>query len=311
MPPETKVTNDGKDDLTRLLEKYQEDPKAFAKAYHELETKLTSQGQELGKLRKAHEKLEPVAKTAEQWKPIVEWYNANYPRIQQMFQANGTGANASNGTTQAQAQQVQQSQQVQQAAYQQAQASIPGFDWMTPQEQQRLTQGIAQNITQQVLAPWTQNFAKSVESWADTQKKQMYDNMTRQQQASMDVLWRTFERLVPKEKLDEARAFHTEALKYADPTKINPMDLANETLSERTKRAQLEEELKTLKAEKEARDKAATPSLGSQSSGSLFTKPSGAQPAGTTQDDRFARVMDTVTKEVGADAIRDTFPALR
>lgn len=302
--------DDAKDELKRLAEKYSEDPQAFAKGYAELERKLSEQGKELGTLRKQAEKAQEAADNAKQWKPIVDWYNANYPAIQQMFSQAKNGQNQTQHVQQAQ--QMQQSQQVQQAAVQQAQATIPGFDWMTPQEQTRLVNGIAQDITQRILAPWTQTFAKNVESWAETQKKQMFDQFNKQQQASMDVLWRTFEQIVDKDKLDRARTFHTEALKYADPSKINPMDLAHQTLEARTKQAAMEEELKQLKADKEAREKATTPSLGANPSSTLFQPAlNGGKPSPQSPDDRFARVMETVNKEHGGDAVRETFPALR
>lgn len=287
------------DELQKLLTKYKDDPSGFAKGYRELERKMTSQGQELGTLRKQTEDYEQAVKqytaVASQWKPIVDWYNANYQSIQQMYANNASNANA-NAAVQ------------QQAA--QAAAQTPGFEWMTPAEKQALTNAVATNLTQTVLQPWTRQFAQGAEKWADDRHRSLQESFAKQQQAAMDVLWRTFERIVPKEKLDEARQFHQEALRFADPKKLNPMELANETLSAKSQLAQMSDELNSLKREKEAREKAQTTSLGAQSSSSLFQSAEAATPS-TDPGDRFAKVMETVQREHGADALRDTFPALR
>lgn len=269
-------------------------------AHAALEQKLGEQGKELGELRKQSEGLQALQATVKQYeayvtqaKPVLDWYTTNEATIRSWAQSNGQPAQAGAQVVQQQAQQVAQQQ--------------PGYEWLTPQEKQAFTQSIAQHLQQSVLVPWTQQFSKVAEDYA----KRTQESLDARQRAAADVMWRTLQFVMPPDKIEAARKWHEEAMKYADPSKIDPMQMAQERLDLVGQNETLKQKLKEIETQQEEAAKRATPSLGP--SGSTLV-PSDAKPedqqAPQSRDERFRAVMDDVKAQHGPEGVSTMFPAL-
>lgn len=271
----------------KVLEKYGNDPNKVAEAYAELEEKFGAQGSELGDLRK---KSEDATNTVQQYadyvknaKPVVDWYAQNQTRIQELW-------------NQASQQQTRQPAQTSNAS-----------SLLTQDEQQALINAAAQYTQQQVLGPWSQKFAQEVEKWATAKQVEMNDSFEKKQKAYAQVWWKTLEHAVPKESVEKLRILHEEATKYADPSKIDPFKFAEEAMDTKSKLAEYEEKIKTFEKERDAREKAATPSLGNNQG--LFPKEADdkQKTAPKTRDDRFGAVLDQVKTAHGNDGLSSLF----
>jgi len=270
----------------KVLEKYGNDSNKVAEAYAELEEKFGAQGLELGDLRK---KSEDATSTVQQYaeyvknaKPVVDWYAQNQDRIREMWN---------------QSAQPQNRQPMQNAA----------SNLLTPDEQQALIAAASQYTQQQVLAPWSQKFAKDAETWVGSKFNEMQEAFDKKQKAYAQVWWKTLEHAVPKDSVDKLRILHEEATKYADPSKIDPFKFAEEAMDTKSKLAEYEEKIKVFEKERDAREKSAIPSLGNNQG--LFPKEGDdkQKTAPKTRDDRFGAVMDQVKTTHGNEGISALF----
>ena len=276
----TEKKTDGK----KFAGKY-DTPEAMEAAYAELEKKLGEQGQHLGQMQQSLAEFQAYYKQAD---PIVKFYSDNAPAIKQWFDARGQHGGGANGQVQ---------QQVQQQAQQIAQQT-EGYQWLTPQEKAGLQQEIVNHISESVVAPWQQKWEGAANQFAT--------QLQNQNRAFTDVLWRTFERVLPPEKLAEARKWHEQALQFADPSKLDPMKVAGDFLGIQSENATLKSQLEEWKGKYEAREKAEVPSLGLGSSSLTADAPE----APKSKQERFERVMSDVKQEHGPEGARVLFPSL-
>ena len=154
--------------------------------------------------------MQQYAEWVQQAKPIVDWYTQNGTQIQQLLQAQ------------------QQPQASTFPAQRTEQSASDTYDLLSAAEKQRLIQETAQHLIDKSLGPWTQNLAKQVEQYGQSRSKEIDDRLMTHQRSFSDVLWRTLEHVVPKDQLDRTREWHNESLKFADPSKFDPMTHANE-----------------------------------------------------------------------------------
>lgn len=264
------------DKYKKVLEKYASDPNKLAEAYASLEEKLGTQGTELGTLRKqseeAAQRLQQYDAYVKQAQPVVSWYAQNQEKVRQLWE-----------------QAAKPAQQTQTA---------PATSILTPEEQQALYQQFAAQTQQQILQPWSQQFARTAEQYLNQRLQNFDQEVDKRVKANTQVMWKTIERAFPKEQIDSVKAYHEEAIKWADPAKIDPFEAANANLEARSRIADLESKVKTYEDEKAAREKANTPSLGNSTS--LFPRDSENKPVTpSNRDDRFSAVMNTLHQTHG------------
>ena len=271
-----------KTDGRKFAGKY-ESPEALEAAYAELEQKLGQQGQALGQMQQS---LAGYAEYHKQADPIVKFYADHQNEFKQWFSTRGQQG-AANGAANGMQQQAQQIAQQQ-----------PGYEWLTPQEKAGLQQEIVKQIQESVVGPWTKQFQTSAEQFAA--------NLQNQNRAFTDVVWRTFERVLPPEKLAEARKWHEQALLFADPSKLDPMKVAGDFLGIQSENATLKSQVEEWKTKYEAREKAEGPSFGVGSSSLTADAPEAPKDKG----ERFQRVMADVKNENGVEGVRALFPSL-
>lgn len=262
------------------------------KGFKELESKLGQQGTQLGELTKVVEQWKPWVEKAA---PIVKWYGDNNESIRGWVSGGMKTAVAGAGNGDATAAVATAARAVE---------AQPGSEWLTPQEKAALIQQTAEQILNTTLKPWTQNFAKSVQDYAE----KAISTVNAQHRAFTDVMWRTFERTVPKDQLESLKAWHKKAIELSDPSKIDPMSLANDMLSSQGELETLRAKVKEFETAGERREKEAVPpSLFSSPSPDIASKPAEAP---RTREERFSAVMDTVGKEHGTEGARQLFPSL-
>lgn len=272
------------DGKKKLAEKY-DSPEDLEAAYLALEKKLGEQGKTLGDLKSQSEQAQALQAQLQQWAPVVNWYAQNEAEVRRRWQL-AEQAQQPNG----------QGAAIQQQAAQLAQQD-PNYQFLTPQEKQAFIGEVTQHLAQQVLQPWTNNFT--------TAAKSMFDQWTATQQNSQraftDVLWRTFQRVIPPEKLADAKAWHEEALKYADPAKLDPMAVAQDVLGLKGENQTLKQRLDDMTKAQEEREKAAVPSLGGGDTQLL--RPAQSNEAPVSREDRFQKVLEAVKTEHGPEGL--------
>lgn len=276
--------------MSKYAGKY-ESPEALEAAYKELESKLGAHGNEKAAWQQEREQYQAAVNEltnyASQLTPVATWYRQNLPRIQQWWQGQAQGR-PQQGVAQPQAQGF---------------AMPQGWEQLNDQQRYAL-------MVQAAGATARQHALQTLQQQGAAYARQVQEHLANQYKHSTDVLWRTFERILPKEQLDRARQYHEASLKYTDASKLNPMDLAREHLDMTAERDTLKGELDELKKKEEARQKAATPSLGATPTIKAFDK--GEQTAKLpSREERFRSVIEDTSSAVGADAMRDAFPALR
>lgn len=258
----------------------------LAKGYEELQAKLGEQGKELNATKREAGQLK---EWVDQAAPVYQWYAANEGRVKELWTAAERGP----------AQPAQPAQPVvQQAAA--AVNNMQGSEWLTPQERQALINETSQHIAAATLKPWTENFARAAQEYAQNQVAQMQA----QQRASTNVFWQTLQRVIPPDKLAEAQKFHEESLKYADPRNLDPMKMAEESLALRGEVGSWKQKYEDMVKGQEERERADTPSFGT---GSFPAITSEAKPAPQSKDDRFKAVMETTKAEHGVDGMHSLF----
>lgn len=272
-----------------LFGKYETEEDA-EKGFKELQSKLGTQGDELGTLRKQIEQYQAYLNQA---KPVLDWYGQNYQKLAQVMQ----------GGAQAQ-QPVSQQAQVQAAQALQANGSL---NWLTPEEQSALVNKVASQIQSGALEPWQRNFSQQVEKYAQQQAQAVENSLLTHQKAFSDVLWRTLERVLPEDKVKEARDWHTEALKFADPRNIDPMAVANEVIGLRSKASQFEKEANDYKTKLTEREQQDAGLLNGSKPFSLSATVPSKDERATSREDRFAHVMNATKAEHGQDGVAALF----
>lgn len=280
-----------KEKLAAILDKFKTDPEKAAEQFLSLEKKLGEQGQELGEARKKYEQVAAQTQQFQAWvqqnQPIVDYWQKNGPAINAMIQ------------------EQQRQRQGIQANAAAAARKTPGYSILTDDEQEALTQRIAAHLQQQALAPWTQNFAQTAEQVLNQRLQAQNQAWEQRLRAHNDVMWRTFEHLVPAEKLESARKFQERAMEYADPSKLNPMQLANDSISMHAKLAQAEQRARELEDKLAQRERESVQSFGS---GSLFAaSDNGKDTAPANRDDRMKAVFSEVQEAHGQDGMAALF----
>lgn len=280
-----------------LKHKSHEDAEA---AYAELEKKLGEQGSELGQLRQiaqqfqqAQAAIQQYAGLYQQWRPVMEFYAQNQDFIRQAWDQRGQGGQAGNGAA------GMSREQAADVARQQ-----PGYELLTKAEKTALIG----EVMQSAVMPWAQQFERAAQQYA----QQVEQRMNHTNRAAMDVMWRTLGHVVPPDKLQSAQQWHEQALKFADPSKFDPMETAREWLNSRHENETLKTKLTELEKANEAREKALVPSLGASgpSRTSMFSQAETTErSAPLSPDERFRRVLDTTKAEVGADGLGTLFSA--
>jgi len=291
------ISGGAPDDKAKKLAGKYETPEALEKAYQELEAKLGEQGKQLGEAMKLVEQYKPWVEKAI---PVVDWYSKNVEKVNAWVAsgmqvgaappANGNGQ-PSNGAVAAADAQARA-----------AAAGTAGYEWLTPQEKAALVGDIRNAILTETLKPWTESFTQQAQAFANTLQQQTQN----QHKSFTDVLWRTFERVLPKEKLDEVKAWHEASLRFADPSKIDPMKIGDEFVSMTAENASLKARIADFEKKQQDTEKASVPAL----FGSL--SPDTAAPNDTaapeSREDRFKAVMHDVQTQHGPEGVRSMFP---
>ncbi|HSE57597.1 MAG TPA: hypothetical protein VLA99_02755 [Nitrospiraceae bacterium] len=291
MSAEEKQQAKTKEKLTAILEKFKTNPEQAAEEFANLQAKLGEQGAELGEARKKYEQaaaqMQQYQAWAQQVNPFVQWWNQHGQLANQLIQQHLQNPNGIRAQAQTQAQ------------------NTPGYELLTKGEKEALTRDIAQHLTQQALAPWTQNFAQTAERWAQQQLAAQQQHFDQKLRAYGDVMWKTWERILPAEKVAEAKRYQEEALKYADPSKLNPMEMANESLSIHSKLAAAEARAKELEEKLAERERSSVPSLGN-GTGLFPTQPK--EPSmPLTREDRMKASLDAVKEAHSNDGYQALF----
>jgi hypothetical protein len=275
--------------LAEILEKFKTNPEQAADEFASLQKKLGEQGQELGNARKQYEQAAAQAQQyqayLQQAQPLMQWWNQYGNQVNQMIQNH-----------------QRQNQGMQAAATAQAKKT-PGYSLLTEEEQEALTQRIAGHLQQQALAPWTQQFAQTAEQVLTQRLQQQQAAFDQKLRAYGDVMWKTLEHLAPAEKLESAKKFQETALQYADPSKLNPMQLANDSLSMHSRLSAAEARAKELEEKLAERERQAVPSFGSAG---MFAK-NDNQAAPATRDDRMKAAVGAVKEAHGDDGMAALF----
>ena len=276
---------DGKDSAL-IFGKYKTQEEA-EKGFKELEAKLGTQGTELGEMKKVIAQYQPWVEKAI---PVVEWYGKHADKVNQWVQKGmpveapaPAAASAADATARA------------------AAANTAGYEWLTPQEKQGLVSDIRNAILTETLKPWTESFTQQAQKFATD----MANRFDHQHKSFTDVMWQTLSRTVPKDKMDEARAWHEAALRFADPSKIDPMKMGDEFIGLHTENAGLKAKLAEAEKRQSEFEKASVPSLFGSASPDSASSTDTATPE--SREDRFKAVMGAVQAEHGPEGLRTLF----
>ena len=274
-----------------LFGKYKTQEEA-EKGFKELEAKLGQQGTELGEMKKLVGQWQPWIEKAS---PIVEWYGKHADKVNDWVSKgmNTGAAPAANGNVAAA-----------DATARAAAAGTAGYEWLTPQEKTALVGEIRDTILTQTMQPWTNAFTQQAQKYAADATARL----DTQHKSFTDVLWQTLSRVIPKEKMDEVKAFHEASLRFADPSKIDPMKMGEEFLGMTSENATLKARIKDYEDKSLAAEKASVTGLFGGPSPDTVTANDTAAP--TTRDERFKATMQNVQTEHGPEAVRGLFPSL-
>ena len=279
----------------KYLDKFETDEE-LVKAYSELERKLGETGSELGMTKKqieeAQKSIAQYADYTTQLKQYHDWYNTNQQSINlynQWMQNGGQGAAP--------------------APQPQANGQRTIVDLLTPDEKRALFTEFVQTFDSGVFKPWQQNFAKQLEHIATERQNAVLENVSKNQRAFTEVLWRTMQHALPEDKVTSMRTWHEKALELGDPTKFDPMKMADEYLGVQGKLSTLEAEKKALEAEREKWQKDSMPAVVGGRNGGSWIKPDETAPK--DKQERFERAMKDTTERVGKDAFNEAFGGRR
>ena len=272
------------------------------KGFAELNKKLAEQSKELGTMRKqVTEQTDYLQKAT----PILQWYQQNYQGIQQMMSQ----------PRQPQSQPAQQAYTQPGAAYghaagqpangQAAGAQAALMNLLTPEEQRALAEQVSRQVQETAIAPWQQQFVKQVQDAMLGRAKQVEDALLNHQKSFSDVLWKTLERALPADKIAEMRDWHTEALRFADPRNIDPMQVASEALETKRQLAEYKTKLKEQEDRLAEREKQDAAMLTGTRPFTLSSTKADAPPA--SREDRMGSVLQSVKTEHGSDGVQTLF----
>ena len=271
----------------KLANKY-DTAEEMEKAYLALEAKLGQQGTEVGELKKLIATYQPWVEKAI---PVVEWYGKHADRVNQWI-TKGMPVEA---------QPAAAAPAAADAAARTAAANTAGYEWLTPAEKQGLVADIRTAILTETLKPWTESFTQQAQKFA-TDMTARFDN---QHKSFTDVMWQTLSRTVPKDKMDEARAWHEASLRFADPSKIDPMKMGDEFIGLHTENASLKAKLEAAEKRQSDFEKAQVPSFFGSISPDITAPATADAPA--DRDARFKNVMTQVQTEHGPEGLRTLF----
>lgn len=274
-------------DEKKLAGKYAT-PEEMEKAYLALEAKLGQQGTELGEMKKLVGQWQPWIEKAS---PIVEWYGKHADKVNDwVSKGMNTGA-------------AQPAAAAADATARAAAANTAGYEWLTPQEKAGLVGEIRDTILKQTMQPWTEAFTQQAQKYA-TDATSRLDN---QHKSFTDVLWQTLSRVIPKEKMDEVKAFHEASLRFADPSKIDPMKMGEEYMGLTGENASLKARLKEYEDKSLVAEKAQVQGIFGGPSPDTATPNDTAAP--TTREERFKATMNATQAE-HPDGLKQMFPSL-
>ena len=270
-----------------------DDEAALEQAYQELEKKLGEHGAELGTNRKQMEQYQQaMTQYAEQLQGLnayKQWYDTNQSSLQLYNSWLQNGG--------------QQPHPAAAASANGAQNSLVNL--LTPEEKRALFSEFVQTFDQGVFRPWQQNFAQQLEKLAQDRANSVMDNVTKKQQAFTEVLWRTMQHGLPEEKIAAMRGWHEKALEMGDPSKFDPMKLADDYLSTQSKLSTLEAEKKAFEAEREKWQRDSLPVVPGGRNGSAWISKEDNEPK--DKQGRFEAVVKETREKVGPEAFRDAF----
>ena len=259
------------------------------KAYTELEKEHGARKKEMGDFKKQTEEaqlaLAQYAQMVNQLKPYADWYTQNQSALGQY----------------AQWAQAQQNGGVQSQA-----AAQRGVEILTADEKQAIINAAAQHFQQNMFAPWQQKFDGVLRQMAEKERTSVQETLGNQLKAYTEVMWRTLEKAMP-DKMGDIRKWHESALKFADTSKLDPLQAASDVIDLQAKLSQLEGEKVAFTKEREEYQKRDLGSL----SGAGEAPASWAakdESAPKTREERMRRVFNDTTEKVGRDAMREMFP---
>lgn len=274
---------------TLLFGKYKTMEEA-EKGFKELEAAYGKQGAEYGEAKKLVEQYKPWVEKAI---PVVEWYGKHADKV---------AAWVNKGMPVEAAAPAKAEVAAADDAARRAAAGTAGYEWLTPQEKAQLVGDIRNGILNDTLKPWTESFTKQAQEFATGLQTQFQN----QHRSFTDVLWRTFERVLPKDKLDEVKAWHEASLRFADPSKIDPMKIGEEFVGLSGENASLKARLAELEKKQTDIEKAGVPSLFGGPSPDITAPADTGAP--TTREERLKAVLTNVQAEHGPEGVKALFP---
>ena len=259
------------------------------KAYTELEKEHGARKKEMGDFKKQTEEaqlaLAQYAQMVNQLKPYADWYTQNQSALGQY----------------AQWAQAQQNGGVQSQA-----AAQRGVEILTADEKQAIINAAAQHFQQNMFAPWQQKFDGVLRQMAEKERTSVQETLGNQLKAYTEVMWRTLEKAMP-DKMGDIRKWHESALKFADTSKLDPLQAASDVIDLQAKLSQLEGEKVAFTKEREEYQKRDLGSLsGAGEAPVSWTAKDESAPK--TRDERMRRGFNDTTEKVGRDAMREMFP---
>ena len=262
------------------------------KAYGELEKEHGARKKEMGDVKKQAEEaqlaLAQYAQMVNQLKPYADWYTQTQQALTQYQQwAQAT----QNGTLQP---------QNGNAAAQRA------VEILTAEEKQALINAASQHFNQSVFMPWRQQYDTSLRQMAEKERTTVQEALGNQLKAYTEVMWRTLEKAMP-DKMGDIRKWHESALKFADTSKLDPLQAASDVIDLQAKLSALETEKAAFEKEREAYQKRDMGSLsGAGEAPAAWAAKDETAPK--TREERMRRVFNDTTEKVGRDAMREMFP---
>jgi len=269
-------------------------PEELEKAYGELYQVYTRQGQELGQIRQAQQQaadtLQQFQQFYQQAAPVVQWVEQNKAGLQHY----GTWLQRAQAGTLPQ-------QQATQAQVNAQQNGVNLASLLTPEERQQLGASIFQQQLLPAWKAWQAQIAREIQQYGQAEAARVRNEFNQQQSAHTNVLWKAMEYLSPSpEHMARVKRMQEEALRFATQPQLDPMQMAEERLRFIDDNTRMSGELKSLRDAEEARQKAAVQSLGSHPSLGYETPAERPKNSG----ERFANVMNQVTRELGHEAVQ-------
>ena len=271
------------------------------KAYAELESKLGAQAAEVSAARAQAANLEKIQKEngayqawAQQVSPVVKWVNDNRTGLEQYQQA------AANPAPQYQ-------------GYQEQQQHGTDTSILTDSESAAIASRaaeMAQQQTMETMNAWAQKFGTTVEGWANTRLGEVAQQNRSGMEGFQKAIYGGLEHVLPKEKLDAMRNFHSETLKYSDPSNIKPMELANKNIDMMAEVASLKAELAAgvkAREDQEAQSASLLDGINTMTAPAIeeSTNVNGTQPR--SDQDMLRAIEERVTEQHGADALQELY----